>query len=101
MPFALLVLLMSFYNRIDPVLIERLLPAPLGEEQSGVYAQAFRLLDAGQKFLLFCLLFCYYQYFLKCLAKRIHRKNGKAFILNNYFWGINYSYNFTSFSPMI
>lgn len=49
-PFALLVLLMSFYNRIDPVLIERLLPSPLGEEQAGVYAQAFRLLDAGQNF---------------------------------------------------
>ena len=57
MPFALLVLLMSFYNRIDPVLIERLLPDPLGEEQSGVYAQAFRLLDAGQNFaLLFAVL---------------------------------------------
>lgn len=50
MPFALLVLLMSFYNRIDPVLIERLLPGQLGEVQSGIYAQAFRLLDAGQNF---------------------------------------------------
>ncbi len=50
LPFALLVLLMSFYNRIDPVLIERLLPGKLGEQQSGVYAQAFRLLDAGQNF---------------------------------------------------
>jgi len=50
MPFALLVLLMSFYNRIDPVLIERLLPGKLGEVQSGIYAQAFRLLDAGQNF---------------------------------------------------
>lgn len=49
-PFALLVLIMSFYNRIDPVLIERILPNPLGKEQSGVYAQAFRLLDAGQNF---------------------------------------------------
>ncbi len=50
LPFALLVLLMSFYNRIDPVLIERLLPGDLGKSQSGVYAQAFRLLDAGQNF---------------------------------------------------
>lgn len=50
MPFALLVLLMSFYNRIDPVLIERLLPEHIGEIQSGIYAQAFRLLDAGQNF---------------------------------------------------
>jgi O-antigen/teichoic acid export membrane protein len=50
LPFALLVLLMSFYNRIDPVLIERMLPGQFGEQQSGVYAQAFRLLDAGQNF---------------------------------------------------
>ncbi|MAZ93982.1 MAG: polysaccharide biosynthesis C-terminal domain-containing protein [Bacteroidales bacterium] len=50
LPFALLVLLMSFYNRIDPVLIERLLPESIGENQSGVYAQAYRLLDAGQNF---------------------------------------------------
>jgi O-antigen/teichoic acid export membrane protein len=50
LPFALLVLLMSFYNRIDPVLIKRLLPAGVGDYQAGVYAQAFRLLDAGQNF---------------------------------------------------
>lgn len=57
LPFALLVLLMSFYNRIDPVLLEKLLPSPLGKEQAGVYAQAYRLLDAGQNFsLLFAVL---------------------------------------------
>lgn len=57
LPFALLVLLMSFYNRIDPVLIERLIPGTRGDQQSGVYAQAFRLLDAGQNFaLLFAVL---------------------------------------------
>jgi O-antigen/teichoic acid export membrane protein len=50
LPFASLVLLMSFYNRIDPVLIERLLPGKVGYEQAGVYSQAFRLLDAGQNF---------------------------------------------------
>jgi O-antigen/teichoic acid export membrane protein len=50
LPFALLVLIMSFYNRIDTVLLERLLPSPLGAEQSGVYALAYRLLDAGQNF---------------------------------------------------
>ncbi len=50
LPFALLILIMSFYNRIDSVLLERLLPDPLGAEQSGVYAQAYRLLDAGQNF---------------------------------------------------
>jgi len=52
LPFALLVLLMSFYSRIDPVLIERLLKGSFGAEQSGIYAQAFRLLDAGQNFAL-------------------------------------------------
>lgn len=46
LPFAILTLLMSFYNRIDTVMIERLLPAGIGDVQSGVYAQAFRLLDA-------------------------------------------------------
>lgn len=49
-PYALLILLMSFYNRIDSVLIERLLPDPIGKEQAGIYAQAFRLLDAVSMF---------------------------------------------------
>jgi O-antigen/teichoic acid export membrane protein len=46
-PFAILILLMTFYNRIDPVMIERLLPEKLGEEQAGIYASAYRLLDAS------------------------------------------------------
>jgi O-antigen/teichoic acid export membrane protein len=45
MPFALLVLLMSFYYRVDSVMIERLLPD--GSFQTGIYAQAYRLLDAS------------------------------------------------------
>ncbi|QGY44736.1 oligosaccharide flippase family protein [Maribellus comscasis] len=49
-PYALLVLLMSFYNRIDSVMLERLLPDPIGKEQAGIYAQAFRLLDAVSMF---------------------------------------------------
>ncbi len=44
-PYALLVLLMSFYSRIDTVMLERLLPD--GTVQTGIYAQAFRLLDAA------------------------------------------------------
>lgn len=52
LPFALLVLLMSFYSRIDPVLIQKILGGSFGNEQSGIYAQAFRLLDAGQNFAL-------------------------------------------------
>ncbi|GMT44878.1 MAG: hypothetical protein IEMM0006_0710 [bacterium] len=48
LPFALLVLIMSFYSRMDSVMIERLLPHPLGAQQAGVYAQGYRLLDAAQ-----------------------------------------------------
>ncbi len=47
LPFALLVLLMSFYNRLEPVLIERLLPKGIGDVQTGIYGKAFRLMDAG------------------------------------------------------
>jgi O-antigen/teichoic acid export membrane protein len=46
LPFAILTLLMSFYNRIDTVMIERMLDVGVGDVQSGIYAQAFRLLDA-------------------------------------------------------
>ena len=47
-PYALLVLLMSFYNRIDSVMLDYLLPN--GKEQVGIYAYAFRLLDAVSMF---------------------------------------------------
>jgi len=46
-PFAILVMLMAFYNRIDPVMIERLLPDGIGDSEAGIYASAYRLLDAG------------------------------------------------------
>nr|WP_321354214.1 oligosaccharide flippase family protein [uncultured Draconibacterium sp.] len=49
-PYALLILLMSFYNRIDSVMLERLLPHPIGKEQAGIYAHSFRLLDAVSTF---------------------------------------------------
>jgi len=45
-PFAVLVLLMAFYNRVDSVMIEKILRDTIGNEQVGVYAQAYRLLDA-------------------------------------------------------
>lgn len=47
-PYALLILLMSFYNRIDSVMLERLLPN--GKDQTGIYAHAFRLFDAVSMF---------------------------------------------------
>jgi len=46
LPFALLTLLMACYNRIDSVMIERLLPDGIASTQAGIYASAFRLLDA-------------------------------------------------------
>jgi len=49
-PYALLILLMAFYNRIDSVMLERLLPDPIGKKEAGIYAQAFRLLDAVAMF---------------------------------------------------
>ncbi|MBL7110310.1 MAG: oligosaccharide flippase family protein [Bacteroidales bacterium] len=47
-PFALLILLMSFYNRIDSVMLERILPE--GNMYAGMYAQSFRILDAAAMF---------------------------------------------------
>jgi O-antigen/teichoic acid export membrane protein len=47
-PYALLILLMMLYTRMDAVMLERLLPD--GKEQAGVYAQGFRLLDAVNMF---------------------------------------------------
>ncbi len=41
-PFALLVLLMASYNRLDPILLRRLAT----DADAGIYAGAFRLLDA-------------------------------------------------------
>jgi O-antigen/teichoic acid export membrane protein len=44
-PYAVLVLLMTFYNRIDTVMLERMLPD--GAVQAGIYASAYRFLDAA------------------------------------------------------
>lgn len=51
-PFALLTILMSIYYRVDSVMLERMLPD--GAVQAGIYAQAFRILDA---FTMFAFLF--------------------------------------------
>lgn len=49
-PYALLTILMAFYNRIDSVMLERMLID--GSTQAGIYAQAFRILDAAAMFAL-------------------------------------------------
>ncbi len=48
-PFAILVLLMTFYNRLDSLMIKEMLPGNIGNEQSGIYAKGFRLLDAANQ----------------------------------------------------
>lgn len=47
LPYALLILLMSFYFRLEPVLIERILPPDIASFQVGIFARAYRLFDAG------------------------------------------------------
>lgn len=46
-PFALLILLSVQFYRIDTVFIERLLQGSVGDQQAGIFAQAYRLLDAA------------------------------------------------------
>lgn len=45
LPFALAVLLMTLYTRIDAVMIERLLPET-GNHEAGIYAAGYKILDA-------------------------------------------------------
>jgi O-antigen/teichoic acid export membrane protein len=47
-PFALLVLQMTIYGRIDGILLHRLLPQ--SAEETGIYAAGYRLLDAATQF---------------------------------------------------
>ena len=54
-PFALLILLMALFNRVDSVMLERMLDK--GREQAGIYAQSFRIFEAATQFsLLFAML---------------------------------------------
>jgi O-antigen/teichoic acid export membrane protein len=49
-PYAILTILMASYNRFDAILLERLLED--GSRQAGIFAQAFRILDAASMFAL-------------------------------------------------
>jgi O-antigen/teichoic acid export membrane protein len=44
-PFAVLILLMTIYTKSDTIIMERMLPN--GAEQTGIFAQAYRILDAA------------------------------------------------------
>lgn len=47
-PYAILALLMASYNRFDAILLDRMLEG--GSRQAGIYAQAYRILDAASMF---------------------------------------------------
>lgn len=49
LPYAVLVLLMTIYNRLDMVMIEQMLGGDYGKEESGIYVKSFRLLDAANQ----------------------------------------------------
>jgi O-antigen/teichoic acid export membrane protein len=49
LPYAVLFMLMAFYNRFDSVMIAKLLDGDLGKQQSGIYAKSFRMLDAANQ----------------------------------------------------
>lgn len=66
-PYALLALLMTVYNRSDMVLLERMLPD--GARQSGIFAQAYRILEA---FSMVALLFA--GILMPMFTRMIHRK---------------------------
>ncbi|NOR33663.1 MAG: oligosaccharide flippase family protein, partial [Bacteroidales bacterium] len=66
-PFALLILMMALFNRVDSVMLERLLEN--GREQAGIYAQSFRIFEAATQFsLLFAMLL------LPMFSRMIHLK---------------------------
>lgn len=50
LPFALVVILMTLYTRIDAVMIERLLEGTKGQEEAGIYAFGYRFLDTSNMF---------------------------------------------------
>lgn len=76
LPYALLILLMMLYNRVDAVMIERLHPS--GQAQAGIYAQSFRILDA---LLMFAMLFS--NLLFPIFARLIQERNSAVPLLNS------------------
>lgn len=66
-PYAILITLMSFYTRLDAVMIERILPD--GANEAGIYASGFRLLDS---LIMFAVLMA--NMLLPMFGRLIHRK---------------------------
>ena len=49
-PYAILILLMAFYNRFDQVLMQKLLPDEIWQRQVSIYLHGFRFLEAASMF---------------------------------------------------
>lgn len=77
-PYAILIFLMMIYTRIDAVMLERMLPD--GKTQAGIYAQAFRILDALSMFA-----FLFASILLPLFAKMIKQKQEIISILKQSF----------------
>lgn len=77
MPFALLVLLMTFYNRIDSVMIEKLLPKDMGNIQVGIYAHAYRILEATNQ-----IAFLFALFLLPLFSHMIKKKEDLSKLIN-------------------
>ncbi|MBC7946640.1 MAG: polysaccharide biosynthesis C-terminal domain-containing protein [Chitinophagaceae bacterium] len=74
LPFAIIVLLMTFHSRIDGFLIERI----IGPEEAGKYAAAYRLLDAAN---MFGILFS--SFLLPYITRHLHEeRNIERVVLN-------------------
>lgn len=76
-PYALLIVLMALFTRVDSVMLERMLDN--GAKQAGYYAQGFRLIDA---FFMFAMLFS--NLLLPIFSKMIRMNNDvKELFLNS------------------
>jgi O-antigen/teichoic acid export membrane protein len=79
-PFALLTMLMAIYGRIDAVMIERILPTAIAADQTGIFAYAFRFLDA-----LAMIAFLFSVILLPLFSKMLKKKEDIKPIITNSF----------------
>ena len=50
-PFAIITILYSVHDKVDQVMLERMLPEPNGAHETGLYAGAYRWVDAVSMYL--------------------------------------------------
>lgn len=78
LPFALFTFLVLAYNKIDVVMLDKLLPA--GKKEAGIYAAAYRILDASN---MIAILFA--SLFLPLVSKLIRNKSNIALFVKDSF----------------